>query len=224
MERIQEACRLNNIGAMHLSCQDAGTAVKAFKTALAIMEEVASDESSANLCCQSQDMMPATAGCPSVVVPGLEDDFFIYNRALLLDASIVNSAANIDLPFANAIILFNLALTFQQRGKACGDTAKLQKAVYLYQVASKLITNMASTCSGALALAALNNRAQILYSMGEYAQARSLLDEMSSLVKIVPSPVDDGHGNANSTFARYHFDEFFLNATTAQAPTAAPSA
>jgi tetratricopeptide (TPR) repeat protein len=213
LDFIQEACRLNNLGVMHLSHQDAASAVKAFKTSLSIMEGVAGKADSADMCSSTANKC---LSCPSAVIAGLEDSFFIYNRALLLDPAF----AQTDLAFANAVILFNLALTFHQRGKALGQLPKLQKALYLYDVSTKLIADMSSS-AGALSLAALNNQAQILFALGEYSRGRELLDRVQSLAEQVPTPAED---DASSTFARYHFDEMYLNVTVSQPPTTAPSA
>lgn len=207
--RIHEASRTNSEGVACLASGDALNAVKSFRAALSIMEEVAQ-------CVESVELAHSQAhNCPSVEIALDDPVMFIYNRAIVLDGS-----CETDLAFANAVILFNLGLTFHQRGKLRNDASKLQKAVYLYGVSSKLITNTASS-SGALVLAALNNQAQILFSLGDYVNAKDTLEQMRSIAHSVPVPTDDRKCN---TFARYHFDEFFLNVAVTEPPHTAPMA
>jgi hypothetical protein len=210
-DSLREISRLNNDGARYLASNLAGEAVKALKGALMIMGKIANDD---------DDMMEDSEDneindCPSLDVPGLDGSFFIYNRALFLEVQ----PSGVDLTATNAVILFNLALAFHQRGLTCGHQAKLSKALHLYDLCTKLIGDISSRL-GPLALAALNNQAQIYYSICDYARTEEMLSNIRSVAEYVPMPSPSG----KSAFEERHFEEIYLNVAITQTPTTAASA
>lgn len=231
-EYLQEAYKLNNTGVACLFSKDAGSAVKAFKSALSIMEHISNDDASEDLIFPDADHVE---GCPWVEIPGLQDaTFFIYNRAILFGPS-SSSYQDTDLVFSNAAILFNLALAFHHHGQLCCREPLLRRAAFMYGHVIKLVANLAHNANGnnssatALAVAAMNNQAQILHSdlVCEYAHARVILEQVRALSDQVQLLVPDEDPAAQPTsalFDRRQFDEIYLNVAIVQAPTAAPSA
>lgn len=221
LECLQEIARLNNEGARYLASNVANDGVKALKSALVIMGGIA-DTVDMMMDCESESQKSNDC-CPSLEVPGLEDVFFIYNRAVLLDPSETS-----DLSATNAIILFNLALAFHQRGLLCGQEAKLGKAVHLYDLCTKLVYDVSSSL-GPLILAALNNQAQIYYSMGDYAKVEEQLQVIRSVAEYVTMPRENTRSSSNTNvnkpaFEQRHFEEIYLNVAITQPPTTAASA
>lgn len=212
-ECLQEIARLNNQGAACLASGDDSNAIKAFKSCLALMQDIAG---TADLSLFSSQMSSAFT---SVEVPGLTDEVFylyIYNRALFLKASPYGP----DLSDANAIVLFNLAMVFHQRGMLCGQEVKLHKAVHLYDFCTKLIEGTTSSM-GALVMAALNNQAQIHFSLCNYLKSV----EMAERIRLVSEHVQFPSPNMTSAFEQHHFDEIYLNLLIfTQPPNTAASA
>ena len=231
-EYLQEAYKLNNTGVACLFSNDAGAAVKAFKSALSIMERVSNDDASEDLILPDADHVD---GCSWVEIPGLEDAaFFIYNRAILFGPS-SSSHQDMDLVFSNAAILFNLALAFHLHGQLCRREPLLRRAAFMYGHVIKLVAYLANNANSdrssatALAVTAMNNQAQILHSdlVCEYARARMVLEQVRALSDQVQLLLPDdpaAHHTSAALFDRSQFDEIYLNVALAQAPTAAPSA
>jgi len=222
LERLQHACTLNNAGASLLAANDPSKAVKALKNALVVMEGLSKEESSEDFV-----MSDATAAkydhCLSLKVPSLEDTFFIFNRAILLDAASID----IDLAFSNAAILFNLALTFHMGGKARCQAPKLQRAVHLYGLSIKLLDAMpVCGASSALALAALNNQAQIQSDLFQFEASQECLEQVRELLQYIPMP--EPATAQDSTFLPLvtgeDMDEIYLNVAISAFPMTAPSA
>lgn len=213
LELLHEACRFNNAGAAFLASNDGGSAVQMLKKALVIMERLSREE-------ESEDLIMTQAPkeamhYPFVEVPGLEDTFFVFNRALVLDSS---PSDGVDLAFANAAILFNLALAFHQRGRTFCQATKLQRAIHLYELAARLVADVSST-QGALAIAALNNQAHIHRELCEFKEACIVLEEVCVLAEHVPN------SSSSDAFGAELFGEIFLNVTmSSQIPSTAASA
>jgi hypothetical protein len=213
LELLHEACRFNNAGAAFLASNDGGSAVQMLKNALVIMERLSRDEDSEDLI-----MIQAPKEAihyPFVEVPGMDDTFFVYNRALVLDSSPSNG---VDLAFANAAILFNLALAFHQRGMTSCQAAKLRRAIPLYELAVRLVADV-SSAQGALAIAALNNQAHIHRELCEFNEACLVLNQVCELAEHVPN------SSSADAFGAELFDDIFLNVTmSSQIPSTAASA
>lgn len=213
-ELLQEACQLNNSGASFLASGNAGSAVKALKSALVIMESISRDDARED---PIKSHLASDATQATVEIPGLDDPFFIYNRALLLDTT---SIQEMDLAFSNAVVLFNLSLTFHQRGKTCCQEAKLQHALRFYELSANLVSNSSSNCSAALVMAALNNQAQICYNLCHYNVATHVLNQVRELAQEVSAPQD-----TSSPFSQEVLDQIYLNVLTiSHPPTTASSA
>jgi tetratricopeptide (TPR) repeat protein len=208
MAKLNEISHLNKVGASYLAVGDGGKAMKAFKGALVIMSDIAQDPAAGELfACSHQH-------CTSVDIPGLDgDSFFVYNKALLFESS-----DQIDLSFTNAILLFNMALTFHQRGRVANEESKLRKSQSLYKLSSELVPEI-SSCSGALLLAALNNQTHIHFELGDYEQFGATLKIMEKEAsEICPAEC------SSSPFTQEHFDQFYLNIAVTRPPSAAPCA
>jgi tetratricopeptide (TPR) repeat protein len=207
---FKEACRLNNDGARFLAKQDARNAVKSLKSALLVMSRLLAQE------LPTEGLTSAVSPrCSFVDVPGLDDAFYVFHRAFLLDWS---QSMGTDLCFSNAAIVFNLALAFHQSGKAGCREDQLRRAAHFYGLAISLVANP-SSIPGGLVFVALNNLAQIHYELLlEYDEALQLLDRAHELA----GEIFDA--SAEACFGIDPFDEILLNIKCIQAPNTAPSA
>lgn len=205
---IQQIIDLNNAGVSQLASGDASTCVKALKSAIVTMRTI---EETIGM---DVDMDPTKdSACPTVKIANMEDPcFYIYNRALLLEAST-------DMPSVNITILFNMALTYHQRGLAKCELANLQKAVRLYELAIQLADAIGPK-SGFVAMAALNNQASIYFCMANYDAAREHLERISEAAAVLLSPEQSALSRADQNA----MEEIFLNVAIMQPPTAAASA
>ncbi|CAB9508039.1 expressed unknown protein [Seminavis robusta] len=200
---IQQIVNMNNSGVSFLAAGDSLNALKSFKSALVLMGRAGEDD----------DFMRADTIVfgPSVQVVGLEDPYFyVYNQALLLDASAT------DLTWANSCVLFNLALAFHHKGLTSCDATKLQKALRMYDLTAQLIFE-ADPSATALAIAALNNQASVFYSLGDYPRAQERLDSVRQAADLLPA-------SSASPLEPVCLDEIFLNVAIVRPPAMAPCA
>jgi hypothetical protein len=147
------------------------------------------------------------------------DSFYVFNKALTFDVP----QEEVDLGFFNAVIMFNLALSFHQHGLVFGQEDKLRKSIHIYGLCAKLLEGDATASSGSLMLAAINNKAQVYFTLSEYDQARQELDQLKTCAESVVKMMDNSTSET-SPFQPRDIDEFFLNIALMQPPTAAPMA
>jgi len=239
MERLQEVTHLNATGVQALIKGDGGNALRAFKGALAIMDRVAQDPS------YDDDLFENTEQfCISQPIVGLQEcnhgnvsndnvnnTFFLYGKAIVFHAS-----AKMDIRFANAALLFNLALTFHQGGLMASSRmghqqAKLQKAVSLYNLSIQVIQDdaaHASPAASAIFMAALNNSAHIQYEMCDYEASTATLkmleweayQQVSSVVQEQQQP----SYCSSKLLENEDMDQLLLNVVCVKRPSTAASA
>lgn len=213
-QQLQQVADLNLTGANLLAKNDAGSAVKAFKAALEIMQRLAMEpEVSEQMILSNKEQL-----CSAVELPLWCNTFYIFNKALIFNVS-----QQIDLGFCNAAIMFNLALALHQYGLKCNKEDKLRKAIHIYSLCCKLVGDDKTVSSGFLLLSCMNNKAQIQYNLAEYAQARHGLDELRACADLVVAK-SVGSANESSPFQPQVLDEMFLNVTLTEPPTTAPMA
>ena len=203
---VQQIISFNNAAASCLASGDASSSLKTLKKAMAAISE---HEEAGDM---EMDYSMESSMCSSVEITSMEDpSFYIFNRALLLDAST-------DMAFANAALLFNMALTVHQRGLQPGESDKLAKALRLYNLAIQLATTLGLR-AGMLVTASLNNQASIHFSLGEYSSSQEYL-------KLVPDAANAALSAAQpqSLVDQAAMEEIFLNVSIIQTPTAAPCA
>jgi len=216
MSAIQNVAELNRNGVFYLANGDASSALKTFKQALVQMGAVVNSGDQLPMVEQSSD----AAATASVEVTGLKDTYlYIFNRAFLLSSEMCVE----DLTWANACLVFNLALAFQQRGMMRGEADKLQKAHRIYEMAAKLA--VAAAQQGAsnhsiLIMAAMNNQAHICYTVGHYEQSRAHLMRIPQFAQIDATAAFATKG----AFKPEDLDEIFLNVAIMQPPSTAATA
>lgn len=188
------AADLNNRGAALLASGQSGQARATFGATLDIITQAviqdgdgnrgdsSSSESSANFSnyepLQSQlQAVPRLSQRAGTVPPKLRNgEPFIYNQALVFAPTIdINQCS---LPFYTAVVLFNAALTFHLR-EGPPEAISLRLASNLYDmVLLNLKKNSASLRCANILVAALNNKAQILYQLKDYEAAGRLWSDV----------------------------------------------
>lgn len=212
-QNLQEAARLNYSGASLLASNNAAGAIKVFKAALQIMQVLTTAPEASEEAIRSNKEQR----CSAFELSGFVDCFYVFDKALLFDVS-----QHVDLGFANAIIMFNMALCFHQHGLRLSQETKLRKALNIYELCIQLIANDKTVSSGSLLLAAMNNQAHVHYALSDYHQARQGLDQLQICAESIICM--SGTQTESSAFSARDFDEFFLNIALTQPPTVAPSA
>lgn len=190
-----------------LASNDHGNGVKFLKKALVIMESICRDDGNDDVILVNPTQ-PSTHQ-PFVEIPGMgHDTFFVFNRALVLKPA-AKLLLNTDLVFLNAVIIFNLALSFHQRGHVPGQESKLRKALQLYSVVVKLIEDIPTPTHGAFLAVVMNNQTHIHRELCDFQMAYAVLEDIQMLTEYIPSTVD----SATSAFSVALFDEIYLNVT-----------
>ena len=121
--------------------------------------------------------------CPRSDVPAPADDehAYYYDRCLTFEQTqAIDPEAT---PYCSAVIIFNMGLLFQKRGK---DEKTLYKALFLYMVSLRHIqasTNGDRFKKTDVMIAALNNQAVVFYLLKDYGKARTVLGELWSLLR-----------------------------------------
>jgi hypothetical protein len=213
MQSIQEAARLNYLGASLLANNDAGGALAAFRGAIQIMEATSRTEEAFAALRSPQEKV-----CWALEMPDFDSvgAFFVYNKPLVFECT----PQVVDLGFFNAVIIYNLALTFHLAASRRGDASKFKKAIHFYQLCYDLIVSDDTASAGALLLAARNNSTHVSLQLGDYESFR---EGINSLEKDVGRLSAQGE-SFNTFFDACHLQEFFLNITLAQEPLAAATA
>ena len=223
LRQLQEAAHLNVAGASMMANNNRGGAVRAFKTAIQIMEalslspeadgKIRSNEEQA---CVAMEM-PAHNHFQTKGACG--EDFFVFNQPLLFHVS----PEALDLGFYNGVIMFNLALAFHQEASRNGDHSKFTKAVNLYNLCANLLAGDTTAASNAVILAAVNNTTQAYLKLGAYDHFRDGIERLSEQAACLASHEELASGASTTPlpFEQNHFEEFYLNITLAHEPTTA---
>ena len=196
---IQDIIRLNNEGVHNLVLQNSKGAINSFRQALIILGggiPLSIDYESSNT---------SNLHLSAAPIPGVDDEgYYIHNQALLFGSSSFFEAQG----FGTFAVLFNLGLAYHQIGARLSDQVKLQKALQLYRICANLVwggegPTLSSNNSDALALAALNNSAHILYRfLGDRDQASGLAHQLARPgVSVTPTPFME----------QSHLDEILVN-------------
>jgi hypothetical protein len=213
MQNIREAARLNHLGTSLLANNDASGALAAFREAIVIMEATSRTEEAFVALRSPQEKV-----CWALEMPDLDSvgAFFVYNKPLVFEGS----PQVVDLAFFNAVIIYNLALTFHLAASRRGDASKFKKAINFYHLCYDLIASDDTASAGALLIAARNNATHASLQLGEYENFR---EGLKSLEKDVGRLSARGESIV-AFFDASHLQEFFLNITLDQEPIAAATA
>lgn len=209
---IKQIIDLNNAAAFFLSSGDVSASLNTLKKAMAT---VSVHEQAADAAMDMEvdvNYTVETGICQSLEIASLEDRYFyLFNRAPILDSSS-------DLAFANAALLFNMALTVHQRGLQVGEFKTLSKALRLYGLAIQLATLLGPRGS-ILVMAALNNEASIYYCFGDYQTSHECLKLVPDAASTALSAIE-----SQSPVDQAAMEEILLNVSIIQAPTIAACA
>lgn len=199
------ASRLNEEGAFFFESGDENSAFAAFKDALGSLshDNIAQTSSSvaavlappsfdggsgssASGGSSSSSRSPLVSSSTRTEEPiaGDNEEPFMFDRCLSFDAS--HAADPEAASYCSAIIIFNMALVFQKRGK---DHKTLYKSLFLYLVSLRHIktSNNDRFNSSDVVIAALNNQAVVFYHLKEYGKARAVLGELWTLLRELKS-------------------------------------
>lgn len=213
LQNIQEAARLNCLGASLLANNDASGALAAFRGAIQIMEAASRTEEAFVMLRSPQEKV-----CWALDMQDLDSvgAFFVYNKPLVFGGN----QQVVDLSFFNAVIIYNLALTFHVVASRRGDESKFKKAIHFYHLCYDLIVADDTASAVALLLAARNNSTHASLQLGEYEKFREGLKSLATNVDRLSA-----RGESSTTFFdNRHLQELFLNITLAQEPMAAATA
>ena len=167
-------------------------------------------------------------------VPYLEDKgFFIYANALVFSTDL-GKTSNGDssrfsladtLTLCEAIVLFNVALLYHQRGKHCGQDRALLGALDLYEQSQAILLGINAgypeeVCM--LKIAAMNNRIHILNEIANYPGAQEQVNEL--LLQSVNALAANNSGKGLSFLTKTDVDNFLLNALIIRRFNTAPCA
>jgi len=117
-----------------------------------------------------------------------QNDFFIYTKPIYFTTSLSINELYCHLHVHCAVVLFNMALAHHQKSRtACRNSQTLvERALQLYSMSLNLIHNDYTDNDGpdvgismVVKLAALNNRSELHFEMGNYVDARLGLDRIS---------------------------------------------
>jgi hypothetical protein len=217
MNSIKYACSLNNQGVDFLVSGQSTRAMKAFQSAVGLLEKAVNDAVRTSY--TEMNFVSQEPFCASVsTVPGLQDmHCYVYDHGIIItDTS--NGESDEMLSLYTAIVLFNWALTSHRQG-ILGSEKSSKKASLLYSLAEQLLarcTTMENTSTTILTLLTLNNKAQIHYDQCEYVQS---VDCMKAILKIMGSVQ-----GLYSTLGHEDVEGILLNVLLLNEPTAAQAA
>ena len=212
LQGLQEAAHLNVAGASMLANNNRGGAVRAFKSAIQIMETLSMSPEADGKIRSNKEQVFGAIDMPV----GVDESFFVFNQPLIFQVS----PEALDMGFYNGVIMFNLALAFHQEASLKGDFAKFKKAINLYHLCTNLLAGDMTAASGGVILAAVNNSTHAFLKLGAYDQFRDGIQRLAEQAASLASQ----EVSAPSPFEQHHFEEFYLNITLAHEPTTAPVA
>jgi hypothetical protein len=225
MNSIKYACSLNNQGVDLLVSGESSRAMKQFKSALSLLQEVAHEAETTTSCNEMNISYDAASPLPfyesTSTVSGLQDlHCYVYDHGIMLSDNVIS---DIDtdgmLSLYIAIVLFNSALASHSEGTALGRNKSLLKASVLYRLVAQLLagrTTSENLTTTILTLLALNNKAQIQYDLCEYLQSVDCMTQISEIMGSV-------HG-LHSALSHEAVEGLLRNVMLLITPTAAQAA
>jgi hypothetical protein len=190
---------LNDQGIRLLEIGKPSDAIEFFQLAIQMFDEgfiVSSSDTS--LCQRDACPCPITQINTSKKLMNLcEESMYVFDRAIMFTSEKVGSNCNNRLHGAgaapnddgfilcNMILLFNLALAHQQKGKISGRVTDFQNAstIYILMLHRILLTGKQDESLRFLTLLALNNRAQVHHEyLFDYEVSQSFLQTMSDIL------------------------------------------
>lgn len=159
--------------------------------------------------------------CSSVEVAFLEDEhYFAYKRAIIFHVDIVPPTEH-DIDFYRGVVLFNMALATNMRGKALKEEKNLLRAVGLYHQHLRAVSGLplGDSTTDLLRVAALNNAMIIHVNMGNFTEAKRSLDDVRQhwLHALV-------FEFTSQAFGKSDIEGFILNTMESMPPTGAAGA
>ncbi|CAB9518926.1 expressed unknown protein [Seminavis robusta] len=243
---LKRICELNAHGILALARYkvDKGS-ILAIKEAMLAMD---------HLCAVSdggfQASPDASLAFRVVPVPGLDDgNFYIYNHAFLVSPAMMNMQpggpqqflpqgvlSSTNMAVFCAILTFNMALTYHQLGQQSGDSRKLRTACLLYGNCMEMASSVEGLPQPAvgddlfiLHMVAMNNAAQIQYTLANFAESDQLLTHVRRMMlQLLDRDRTLGatatHMDLVSMLPRECMDEINLNCAVCIKPHTAPTA
>jgi hypothetical protein len=119
----------------------------------------------------------------------LRDDFFLFQRALFLNAPRATDASSPQeifkaLPILGSVVLFNSAILYHKNATLTAESSSLDKAQQLYKASLQFATSQGATnpTDWLITIAASNNLAQIACEKGMIEEANERLDDLCFLL------------------------------------------
>jgi hypothetical protein len=215
IEMWEEVTSLNNEGVHCLLLSDAGAARHRFKAALAMVNSQLGAHDGVLDVGAATGVVAGNPQLASFAIPGMNDDcFYVHNQALIFRVGVLGSFQDVNM--ASSILVFNLALSYHLVGMASNSESNLRAACRLYVTCAKLaLTSDTHMVGSALAVASMNNMAQIEYRL--LADPGKALEILNGLQLC--------HELGQTTFMDpLHIDEIVLNIICASRVSATPAA
>ena len=124
----------------------------------------------------------------------------------------------------SAIIASNLALVHHHRGVSRGLSTLLPRALELYRMSYGLIQHGAGFDTSHLALALLNNMAQIHFELLEYPEAQHCLGSLKGLLTNTAMLQNLDDGNTEAALAGNELRGYLMNIMCLRPPHMAAAA
>jgi len=175
--------------------------------------------------CQALQQQQIAKIVTAAVNHEIDDDssYFVYSSPFLFQPTIAataeggHGAAAEYAIHCTAVVLFNLALAFHQRGRLA-HSRSLHRADVLYEMSLALVDRMVPyhqvSCVN-LKVAATNNRAHIQFEMSEALQAKHTLQDLLHLL---------GASKANPPFGEVEIEKLYMNVLHMKGSTMAGAA
>lgn len=215
--QVRSIAFLNREGAAFLAAGDFDTASNMFFHGLELLSiegglQASPEVASAYLAQSfpfddSRAMRPHAPACRLSSIAKDDSSYFVYTNPLLLHPDI-SLASDCSIHCA-AVLLFNMALAFHQRGRLA-DYRALLRARRLYEMCLEMITR--TTCEllcTNVHVAAINNKAHIQFECSDTGDAKSTLHELL----IVLSSKFSKPQFEELEIEKFYLNIFFLNTT-----------
>lgn len=216
--RIQSVARLNREGASYLVAGELDTALGIFLHALETLTHTDGFHAAPDIALafwEKSFPFDRTAAQPNAQTASLlantnKDDgsYFVYSNPLVFHPDIAFATdCTIN---CSAVVLFNMALAFHQKGRLA-DSRALLRGRKLYDMSLQMVAKMSCqmACSN-IRVAAINNKAHIHFECSDVRDAKTTLHNLLVILssKHTKPPFED------LEIEKFYMNILFLNATT----------
>jgi tetratricopeptide (TPR) repeat protein len=121
--------------------------------------------------------------CASVDVTFLKNGdqrYFVHSKAMIFSPLIYHSCTVEEIGYYRGVVLFNIALAYQTKGKVLRQVKSLKKAVHYFGACFNAVLTIPTGDPDIdlLRIAALNNKAVMLGEMLNFDEAKQAMDEI----------------------------------------------